>query len=239
MPPDPSKLARLLPGIAARSAETTEAVRKNTKSEAAAAVLPSAYEAEHKGGVGVLSVVCLSFSLLLGMVAFALCCLPGSVPNVGSGAGAPLRFWQNPSPDVLLDRGGNLLPAIVFLVDGLFWLTAALSVWGACHWLIVRWYSRGWKFSLADMLAITAAASFLFGAARMDITLRDSPAAYRFLQTVSVGEDQRATYRGPLVIPICEVSIPSFLFFCLAGGSVGINLFHIVDRYALQMRQLK
>ncbi len=236
MPPDPSKLARLLPGIAARSAETQESVRKNAKKEEAAATLPSAYAAERQEGVGALSIVCLSFSLLLGMVAFALCYLPGSIAG---GAGAPLLFWQDPSPNVLLDRGGNLLPFIVFLVDGLFWLTAALSVWGACHWLIVRWYSRRWKFSLSDLLAITAAVSFLFGAARLDLTLRDSPTACRFLQTVSVGEDHKATYRGPLIVPIWEASIPSFLFFCLAGGSVGINLFHIVDRYALQMRQLK
>ncbi|MFN0019905.1 MAG: hypothetical protein ACKVP0_16735 [Pirellulaceae bacterium] len=239
MPPDDSKLARLLPGIAARSAETQESVRKNAKKEEAAATLPSAYAGERKSGVGIWSISCLTFSLLLGMVAFALTCAPSAVANAEHGAGAPLQFWRRHSPDVLLDRGVSSLPVIVFLVDGLFWLAAALSVWGACHWLIVRCYSRRWKFSLADMLIITSAAAFLFGAGRMDISLRNSPSASHLLQTVSENEDHQTVYRGPLLVPISKVSIPSFLFFCLAGGSIGINLFHIVDRYALQMRQLK
>jgi hypothetical protein len=246
MPPDDSKLARLLPGIAARSAETQESVRKNAKQEEAAATLPSAYEAEQGGNVGKWSVVCLLFSALFGSMAFALSCLPQRVSVTAPGAarpmetyaGCPLRFWQDLPNDVLLYPDGDAVLPSMFLLDGLFWLAAMLSVWGAGHWLIVRWFSRGWKFSLADLLAITAAAAFMLGAWRMDSAFRKHESARRFLQTVSENAEHKAVYHGPLVIPISEVSTPSLLFFCLAGASVGINLFHIVDRYALQMRQL-
>ena len=104
MPPDESKLARLLPGIAARGAETQESVRKNTRKEIAPAGLPSAYFAEKKGRVAWWSTSCLVLSLLMGAVAFALSCtpqnvlLPVSLPSgqdTDSFAGSPLRFWQH------------------------------------------------------------------------------------------------------------------------------------------------
>lgn len=244
MPPDDSKLARLLPGIAARGAETHESARKNARQETVAA-LPSAYDAERKGRVGWWSVSCLLLSCLLGAVAFALSCTPQRIASPGgagpfeSFAGSPLRFWQGVPKNVLLHPVGNMEQESLFLVNALVWLAAALSVWGACHWLIVRWYSRRWKFSLADMLAITAAAAFMLGAWRMDYAFRHSESARRFLQTVSEDAQHLPVYRGPLVVPISEVSLPALWFFCLAGASVGINVFHIVDRYALQMRQLK
>src|SRR5258705_11993988 len=104
MPPDEFKLARLLPGIAARGAETQESVRKNARKEAAAAGLPSAYVAEKKGRVAWWSTCCLVLSLLMGAVAFALSCTPQviklPVPATGAQttdnfAGSPLLFWQD------------------------------------------------------------------------------------------------------------------------------------------------
>lgn len=245
MPPDDSKLARLLPGIAVRGAQTQEAVRKNARQESEATALPSAYIAESKGRVAWWSVSFLVLSLLLGAVAFALSCQQQIVthPSIVRGserfAGSPFRFWQEVPRDAILYPQGNKIQEILFLVNGLFWLGAALSVWGGCHWLIVRWYSRGWKFSLADMLTITAAAAFMLGAWRMDYAFSQSESARRFLQTVSEDAYHRPVYRGPLVVPISQVSLPALLFFCLAGASAGINIFHIVDRYALQLRQLK
>lgn len=248
MPPDESKLARLLPGIAVRGAETQESVRKNARKEAAAAGLPSAYVAEKKGRVAWWSTSCLALSLLMGAVAFALSCKPQifkvPVPAPGgqttdSFAGSPLLFWQDLPSDVLLYPDGDVVLVAAFFVNGLAWLAAALSVWGACHWLIVRWYSRRWKFSLADMLAITAAAAFMLGAWRMDYAFSHSENARRFLQTVSEDDQHKPVYQGPMVVPVSQVSTPALLFFCLAGASAGINVFHIVDRYALQMRQLK
>jgi hypothetical protein len=245
MPPDKSKLARLLPGIAARGAETQESVRKNARKVAVAA-LPSAYVAEKKGRVAWWSTCCLVLSLLMGGVAFALSCVPQTVPlsvpalnglKAENFAGSPLRFWIE-VPSIIRPSESKVLVG-AFFVNAFVWLAAALSVWGACHWLIVRWYSRRWKFSLADMLAVTAAAAFLLGAWRMDYTFRHSESARRFLQTVSEDSEHRPVYRGPLVSPISEISTPALFFFCLAGASVGINLFHIVDRYALQMRPLK
>ena len=247
MPPDESKLARLLPGIAARGAQTQESVRKNAHQKAVA-TLPSAYVAEKNGRVAVWSTSCLVLSLLMGAVAFALSCKPQVVklPVPGPGgqttesfAGSPLRFWQEVPTLVRHSSDGDLVLVTAFLVNGLAWLAAAVSIWGACHWLTVRWYSRRWKFSLADMLAITAAASCLLGAWRMDYAFSHSESACHFLQTVSEDADHRPVYQGPLVVPISQVSIPALVFFCLAGASVGINVFHIVDRYALQMRQLK
>jgi hypothetical protein len=247
MPPDESKLARLLPGIAARGAETQESVRRNVRKEAAAA-LPSAYVAEKKGRVVWWSTSSLVLSLLMGGVAFALSCtpqnvsLPGSLPSSGVSdnfAGSPLRFWQHVPSIIRNSSEADVVLVAAFLVNGLVWLTAALSVWGACHWLIVRWYSRRWKFSLADMLAVTAAAACMLGAWRMDYAFSESESARRFLQTVSEDAQHKPVYQGPLVAPISEVSTPALLFFCLAGASVGINVFHIVDRYALQMRQFK
>src|SRR5262245_30887035 len=79
MPKGESKLARLLPGIAARGAETQESVRKQARKEADEAALPSAYGAERKGKVAFWSVLCLMLSMLLGSVAFALSCVPQSV----------------------------------------------------------------------------------------------------------------------------------------------------------------
>lgn len=246
MRPDGSKLARLLPGIAARGAESQESVRKNARQEEDKPSLPSAYVAERKGRVAAWSIACLVLSLLMGSVAFALSCVPSrvalSVPrgqDVDNFAGSPLRFWQEvPNRFRYLSVGDDVLLGAL-LVNFFAWLAAALSVWGACHWLIVRWHSRRWKFSLADMLAMTAAAAFLLGAWRMDFAFRHSEAARRFLQTVSEDAEHQPVYRGPLVVPISNVSTPALVFFCLAGASVGINLFHIVDRYALQMRQLK
>ena len=242
MPPDESKLARLLPGIAARGAETQESVRKNARPESAPAALPSAYDAEKKGRVSTWSIVCLFLSLLLGSVAFALSCVPKYTSTIGAGeriAGSPLMFWKDNPSNVLLYLHDDVVQVVPFFVNTLVWLTASLSVWGACHWLIVRWYSRRWKFSLADLLAITAAAAFMLGAWRMDKAFCHSEDARRFLQTVSEDAHHNPVYRGPLVIPISQVSTPALLFFCLAGASVGINLFHIVDRYALQLRQLQ
>lgn len=246
MPPDESKLARLLPGIAARGAETQESVRKNARKESNEAALPSAYGAEKKGRVAVWSICCLVLSISLGSVAFALSCIPQTVPlavpalnglKAENFAGSPLRFWIEVPSFVRPSESKVLVGA--FFVNAFVWMAAALSVWGACHWLIVRWYSRRWKFSLADMLAMTAAAAFLLGAWRMDYTFRHSETARRFLQTVSEDSEHRPVYQGPLVSPISQISTPAFLFFCLAGASVGINLFHIVDRYALQMQPLK
>ena len=243
-----SKLARLLPGIAARGAETQESVRKQGRKEADEAALPSAYGAERKGRVAFWSVLCLMLSMLLGSVAFALSCVPQRMalpaPSLNGQdveilAGSPLRFCQViPNRFSYLPGNDGVLVGAL-LVNFLAWLVAAVSVWGACHWLIVRWYSRRWKFSLADLLAMTAAAAFFLGAWRMDFAFRQSEDARRFLQTVGEDVDHRPVYAGPLVVPISEVSPPAFLFFCLAGGSVGINLFHIIDRYALQMRPLK
>jgi hypothetical protein len=245
---DGSKLARLLPSIAARGAETQESVRKNARQEEEESSLPSAYVAERKGRTAAWSITCLVLSLLMGGVAFSLSCIPQRIAlptssltgqDVESFAGSPLRFWQeSPSRFRYLSTADGVF-AGGLLVNFLAWLAAALSVWGAGHWLIVRWYSRRWKFSLADMLAMTAAAAFLLGAWRMDYAFRQSEPARRFLQTVSEDAEHRPVYQGPLVAPISDVSTPAFLFFCLAGASVGINLFHIVDRYALQMRQLK
>jgi hypothetical protein len=245
MLPEDSKLARLLPGIAASGAQTQESVRKNAGQKTAAAALPSAYDAEKKGLVGWWSVLCLCLSLLLGTVAFALSCTPQrpvtprGTWSAATSAGSPLRFWEDLPNDVLLFPHGDVVQVAPFFVNGLIWLAAALSVWGAGHWLIVRWYSRRWKFSLADMLAITAAAAFMLGAWRMDYAFTHSESARRFLQTVSENSQLKPVYQGPLVVPISQVSLPAFLFFCLAGASVGINAFHIVDRYALQMRQLE
>ncbi len=243
MPPDDSKLARLLPGIAARGAETQESVRKIARQDSVAAGLPSAYMAESKRQVAWWSISCLVLSLFLGAVSLALSSVPQVVvTTVGvreRTAGSPLRFLHDSSRFVLLYTLGDSDSAVPCLVNCLFWLAAALSVWGACHWLIVRWFSRGWKFSLGDMLAITAAVAFMLGAWRMDNALCHNESARRSLQTVSEDADHKPVYRGPLVIPISQVSIPGLAFFCLAGGSVGINLFHIVDRYALQLRQLK
>jgi hypothetical protein len=245
MPPDESKLARLLPGIAARGAETQESVRKNAHKEAVAA-LPSAYVAEKKGRVAWWSTCCLVLSLLMGGVAFALSCIPQTVPlsvptlnglTAENFAGSPLRFWIE-VPSIVRPSDSKVLLG-AFFVNAFVWMAAALSVWGACHWMIVRWYSRRWKFSLADMLAITAAASCMLGAWRMDYAFTQSENARHFLQTVSEDAQHKPVYQGPLVVPISQVSTPALLFFCLAGASAGINMFHIVDRYALQMRQFK
>ena len=168
MPPDESKLARLLPGIAARGAETQESVRKNARKESDESALPSAYGAEKKGRVAFWSVLCLVLSMLLGSVAFALSCVPQrtAIPNATvrgqtteSFAGSPLLFWQETSNRFryLSAFDGVLVGAL--LVNFLTWLAAAVSVWGACHWLIVRWYSRRGKFSLADMLATSSPVS--------------------------------------------------------------------------------
>lgn len=247
MPPDESKLARLLPGIAARGAETQESVRKNAHKEAVAA-LPSAYVAEKKGRVAWWSTCCLVLSLLMGGVAFALSCTPQviklPVPATGKQttdtfAGSPLLFWQDVPNIVRNSSEGDVVLVAAFFVNGLAWLAAALSVWGACHWMIVRWYSRRWKFSLADMLAVTAAAACMLGAWRMDYAFSQSQNARHFLQTVSEDAQHKPVYQGPMVVPISQVSTPALLFFCLAGASAGINMFHIVDRYALQMRQFK
>jgi hypothetical protein len=248
MPKGESKLARLLPGIAARGAETQESARKLARKEEDAAALPSAYGAERKKGVAFWSVLCLMLSMLLGSMAFAMSCVPQRVAlptisptgqDVESHAGSPLRFWQQTQNRFSYLSATDHVLAGALLVNFLAWLAAAVSVWGAGHWLIVRCYSRRWKFSLADMLAMTAAAAFFLGAWRMDHAFRQSEDARRFLQTVSEDANHRPVYAGPLVVPISEVSPPAFLFFCLAGGSVGINLFHIVDRYALQWRPLK
>ncbi len=245
MPSDDSKLARLLPGIAARGAQTQESVRKNARQQSAVEGLPSAYIAERKGWVTWWSISCLALSLLMGALAFALSCVPqvitnpSLVPRNERFAGSPLRFWEGVPQDVLLYPHGNSGQGTLFLINGLVWLAAALSIWGACHWLIVRWYSRRWKFSLSDMLAITAAAAFMLGAWRMDYAFSHSESACRFLQTISEDADHKPVYRGPRVVPISQISYPALLFLCLAGASVGINLFHIVDRYALQIRQLK
>jgi len=73
----------------------------------------------------------------------------------------------------------------------------------------------------------------------MDYAFSQSQNARHFLQTVSEDAQHKPVYQGPLVVPISQVSTPALLFFCLAGASAGINMFHIVDRYALQMRQFK
>src|SRR5688572_6051174 len=132
MPPDDSKLARLLPGIAARGAETHESAKKYARQETAAS-LPSAYDAEQKGRVGWWSVSCLLLSFLLGAVAFALSCTPQrpvtprGTWSAATSAGSPLRFWEDLPSDVLQNPHGDPVQVAPFFVNALIWLAAALS----------------------------------------------------------------------------------------------------------------
>src|SRR4051812_3299191 len=150
MSPDDSKLARLLPGIASQKAVTQESAKNNAVKERPPA-LPSAYAAERKERVGWLSVICLAFAFVGGTFAFALSSASKSIAADVSHGGSPLVFWEDFSGNVLLHPQGDTFHAAIFVLDVAFWVLAALSVWGACHWIIVRWYSRRWRFSLADM----------------------------------------------------------------------------------------